>query len=464
MKNLFKFIPGFRSNTRWKKIIACIYYLISILPNANNFGGLLFMLSLPFFTFGLIDLFKAIKNKTPYKNAAIIILAALIILTIGVGNLENINSNTADKTKTPIESQESQENEEVETSDINDNKYLEINTSTSEEDDTLTPSEKDKVEGKIEVHFIDVGQADSILIKTFSGESMLIDAGNNADSNLVTNYIKNQGISKLDIVVGTHPHEDHIGGLDAVINNFDIGKAYMPKTSTTTQTYEDVLNAISNKGLKISSPVSVSTFSLGEANFTILAPNSSNYDDLNNSSIVLKMEYGNNAFLFTGDAEDISEKEIINKGYNLSADVLKIGHHGSESSTTESFLNKVNPKYAVIMVGEDNSYGHPHKVTMDKLKSKNIAVYRTDENETIIATSDGSNITFSTEPGSYTAKGKESTSSSNETTADRTVYWTPNGKSYHYSKDCQTLSRSKTILSGTLSECPKDDPCDKCTY
>lgn len=113
MKNLFKFIPGFRSNTRWKKINACIYYLISILPNANNFGGLLFMLSLPFFTFGLIDLFKAIKNKTPYKNAAIIILAALIILTIGVGNLENINSNTADKTKTPIESQESQENEEV---------------------------------------------------------------------------------------------------------------------------------------------------------------------------------------------------------------------------------------------------------------------------------------------------------------------------------------------------------------
>ncbi|NLY46737.1 MAG: hypothetical protein GX053_12250 [Tissierella sp.] len=271
----------------------------------------------------------------------------------------------------------------------------------------------------------------------------------------------------------------------------------MPKVNHTTKTYEDVLLAIQNKGLKITAPTPGSTFNLGQAKFTILAPNSSSYEDLNNYSIVIKMEYGNNSFLFTGDAEDISENEMISKGFDLSADVLKVGHHGSSSSTTQTFLNKVNPKYAVIMVGNDNSYGHPHEETMNKLKSKGITVYRTDENGTIIAISDGTNITFNTNPGSYTSRGNGSTSSSgttssnsssktttsnsnktssgssttvvtpstsNTNTANRTVYWTPKGKSYHYTAQCPTLSRSKTILSGPLSSCPKSDPCDRCTY
>ena len=240
---------------------------------------------------------------------------------------------------------------------------------------------------------------------------MLIDAGNNADSDFGVNYLKVK-VSKIELCSSTHPHEDHIGGLDVVINTFEIDKVIMPKVSHTTKTFEDVLTAISNKSLKITSPTPGSTFSLGETRFTILAPNSSTYDELNNYSIVLKMEYGDTSFLFTGDAEDISENEMISKGYNLSADVLKIGHHGSNSSTTQNFLNKVNPKYAVIMVGADNTYGHPHQETMDKLKSKNIQVYRTDENGTIVATSDGNNITFNTQPGSYTSRGNGNTSSS----------------------------------------------------
>jgi len=251
-----------------------------------------------------------------------------------------------------------------------------------------------------EVHFIDVGQADSILIQS-KGSAMLIDAGNNADADLVVNYLKKQGIKKLDYVIGTHPHEDHIGGLDAVINTFDIGKLYMPKVTHTTKTFKDVIKAVKNKGLKISAPVVGDTFKLGDAKVIILAPNSDKYKDLNNYSIVVKIIYGDISYLFTGDAEDISEREMIENRLDLSADVLKVGHHGSHSSTTDEFLNKVKPKYAVIMCGKDNDYGHPHKETMDKLKQRRIQVYRTDESGTIVSVSDGKNIAFSVRPGSY---------------------------------------------------------------
>lgn len=364
------------------------------------------------------------------------------------------------------------------------------------------------VDGNLKVHYIDVGQADSILIQQ-NGHNMLIDAGNNADSDLVVNYLKKQGVSNLDYVIGTHPHEDHIGGLDAVIKSFTIGKVYMPKATSTTQTYKDVVSAISSKKLKITTPTVGSHFNLGDATATILAPNGSGYEDANNYSIAIKLTYGNNSFLFMGDAEDISENEILSNGQNIKADVLKVGHHGSSSSTTKTFLSKVAPKYAVISVGKDNSYGHPHKSTMDKLKASGIIVYRTDETGTIVATSDGSKITFSTKPGTYSYNGtgsssnfntssvknssssksnkstnttvvpvpKTTTKQSTQTTkpkqstqtsdnsSTRTVYFTSKGKSYHYSANCKTLSRSKTILSATLNEAINSghaDPCDVC--
>ncbi|QEK13540.1 MBL fold metallo-hydrolase [Crassaminicella thermophila] len=264
------------------------------------------------------------------------------------------------------------------------------------------------VRNDLEVHFMDVGQADAIFIKK-GQNTMLIDAGNNEDADWVVNYLKNQGIKKIDYVIGTHPHEDHIGGLDAVINSFDIGKVYMPKVTHTSKTFKDVIHAVKNKGLKISNPVVGSKIALGDAKGVILAPNSDKYKDYNNYSIVLKLTYGNTSFLFTGDAEGLSEKEMIDKGLNLSADVLKVGHHGSNSSTTLSFLNKVNPEYAVIMTGTDNDYGHPHKETMDKLKNKGIIVYRTDQNGTIVAISDGEHIKFNTNPGNYRIGRKSNT-------------------------------------------------------
>lgn len=257
-----------------------------------------------------------------------------------------------------------------------------------------------KVNGNLKVHYIDVGQADSILVQQ-NGHNMLIDAGNNADSGLVVDYLKQQEVEKLDYVIGTHPHEDHIGGLDAVINSFDVEKVLMPEVTATTNTYKDVITAIQNKNLKITTPKVGNSYDLGDANWTILAPNSNSYEYTNNYSIVIKLKFGNNSFIFTGDAEDISEGEILSKQLDIQADVLKVGHHGSSSSTTDAFLNAVNPKYAVISVGEDNKYDHPHKSTMDRLKAKNIEVYRTDECRTIIATSNGEDITFNTDPGSY---------------------------------------------------------------
>lgn len=253
----------------------------------------------------------------------------------------------------------------------------------------------------LKVHFIDVGQADSILIQ--QGDSnMLVDAGNNNDSQLVLDYLKENGVKKLDYAVGTHPHEDHIGGLDKVIEEFQIGKVYMPKVTTNTKTFKDVLNAVKEKGLKITSPTPGSEFKLGDAKCIVFGPNGKEYEDLNDYSIVIKVIYKGTSFLFTGDAEGISEKEMLSKGFDVSVDVLKLGHHGSSSSTTKAFLDKVNPKYAIVSAGKGNDYGHPHKSTMDKLKSRDIAVYRTDECGTIVCTSDGKNLKFNVKPGSYT--------------------------------------------------------------
>ena len=259
-----------------------------------------------------------------------------------------------------------------------------------------TPKEVTIVDG-LKVHFIDVGQADCILIQSGSS-NMLIDAGNRNDAAKIIQYLKKNKVSKIDILVATHPHEDHIGAIDEVIKTFDIGTIYASNAQTTTQTYKDFINAVKNKGLKLTNAVPGADFGFGHTMCTILAPNNSKYDNLNNYSVVIKLVYENTSFLFTGDAESLSEGEILNKGYNISSDVLKIGHHGSTSSTSSAFLKKVNPKYAVISVGHGNDYGHPAASTLTKLNEIGAKVYRTDKNGTIVATSDGTKITFTSIP------------------------------------------------------------------
>ena len=248
---------------------------------------------------------------------------------------------------------------------------------------------------KAQVHFIDVGQADAILIVS-GGAAVLIDAGTNSAGQSVLDYIKAQGVSKIDFLIGTHPHEDHIGGLDTIINGLDIGQVIMPRHSSNTQTYEDVLTAVKNKGLKIHAAQAGGSFAAGECNFTILAPDG-DYSNTNNYSVVLRMSVGSVSMLFTGDAEIQSEERMLKEGLTLKSDLLKIAHHGSDTSTSPEFLEAVSPDYAVISVGKDNSYGHPSQATLKALEG--IELYRTDLMGTITASTDGNKITFSVSKG-----------------------------------------------------------------
>lgn len=253
---------------------------------------------------------------------------------------------------------------------------------------------------KLKIHYIDVGQGDSILVqKNYS--NMLIDTGTNESTSKLVSYLKKQNIKKIDYLILTHPHEDHIGGADAVIKDFDIGKIYMPKVAANTRTFKDVLRAMKAKSLKANEPELLENFKFADTDCVFYSPIDSKEGDLNTYSIVLKLTYGNTKFLFTGDAQAQNERAMIANNYDLSADVLKLGHHASRTSTSNEFLNKVNPKYAVVSCGKGNDYGHPHKEIVNKLKSRNIPLYRTDESGTIICTSDGKNINFNCNPGDY---------------------------------------------------------------
>lgn len=270
------------------------------------------------------------------------------------------------------------------------------NTDKTVNDNTIkqrkTESTLKESSNNLDVYFLDVGQADSILLSN-NGHYMLIDAGNNEDGPKLVNYFKSLGITKFDYVIATHAHEDHIGGMDDIIKNFDIGTFYMPDLITTTKTFEDVLDALSEKQIAFETPTIDQEFSFSDTKITTLYVNNE-VKNLNDSSIVLRLKHGTNTFLFTGDASTKVEKQLLNK--NIASDVLKVGHHGSRYSTSKEFLNKVNPQYAIISVGINNTYKHPHDETLKKLIDKKIIIYRTDQEGTIVAESNGDIIQFKT--------------------------------------------------------------------
>ncbi len=242
------------------------------------------------------------------------------------------------------------------------------------------------------IHFIDVGQADAALVEC-DGHYMLIDGGNKADSNVIYSVLKKAAVPNLDIIVGTHAHEDHIGGLPGALNYTTADLVLCPVTSYDSEAFEDFARYAEKNGNGIIVPDIGDTYSLGSSTVTILGLNAGN--NTNDTSIVLRIDYASTSFLFTGDGEREAEQAILGSGANLSATVMKVGHHGSDSSTTYPFLREIMPKYAVISVGEDNSYGHPTEDTLSKLRDADVTVFRTDMQGDIYCTSNGETVTFS---------------------------------------------------------------------
>lgn len=296
-----------------------------------------------------------------------------------------------------------------------------------------------RISSDLEVHFLDVGQGDCTLIR--SGEhAMLIDAGNNDKGTQVQAYLKSKGIEKLDYIVGTHPDADHIGGLDVVIYKFENDEILLPDVSKDTRTYEEVIEAADAKSNRIHHPVPGEEYTLGDAVFTIVAPNGDGYESVNEYSIGILLEHGENRFLFVGDAEEESEEEMLKTGMDLQADVYKVSHHGSKTGTTEAFLAAVNPKYAVISSGAGNAYGHPHAEVLNRLRMGGIQTFRTDEQGTIVAVSDGDKIQWNMSPADDWTSGEPTGSGTSAKT--ETFIVNTNTKKFHL-PGCSSVSDMK---------------------
>ena len=249
-------------------------------------------------------------------------------------------------------------------------------------------------ESGLTVYFIDVGQADAALI-ICEGAAMLIDGGNADDSSLIYSFLKNHGVSHLDYIIATHAHEDHVGGLAGALNFATADIALSPVKEYDTKAFDNFIKYLSEQNTHVTIPSPGEKFTLGSADIQVVGVNSA--EDPNNSSIVIKLSYGSTGFLFTGDAERPAEQVVLDNGFDISATVLKVGHHGSDSSTTYPFLREIMPRYAIISCGEANQYGHPHENTLSRLRDADVTLFRTDMQGTITAFSDGDYVTFEVE-------------------------------------------------------------------
>ena len=300
------------------------------------------------------------------------------------------------------------------------------------------------------IHFIDVGQADAAVIICDS-EVLMIDGGNTGDSSLIYSYLtRTLGLEHIDYMIGTHAHEDHIGGLAGALNACTVGKVYAPVTEYDSEAFGDFKKYVQKQGLEITVPTVGDTFYVGSATVQFLSPAHS-YDDENANSIVVRIDYGRTSFLFTGDAEWVAEHDMVDSGYNLSATLLKVGHHGSDSSSAYVFLREVMPQYAVISVGAENGYGHPTDDVLSRLRDVGATVYRTDLHGDIVCYSDGRSLTFSTEKqpsdsGNGTAGavvlGRHPTPEPDDEQTEAPNIGNRNSKKLHYA-DCSSVDDMK---------------------
>lgn len=310
----------------------------------------------------------------------------------------------------------------------------------------------------LEVHFIDVGQADAALV-VCEGHYMLIDGGNAEDSDLIYAYLERHGAKELDYMVASHAHEDHIGGLSGALNYAAVDTALCPVTEYSSKVFRDMVRFLSGQGKYLIVPEPGEKFTIGSAQVEILGP-VREYEDTNDTSIVLRIDYGETSFLFTGDMETRAEGDLLDAGANVRATVLKAGHHGSDTSTSYRFLREVSPKYTVISVGEGNSYGHPSDEVLSRLRDAGTEVYRTDMQGHIIAASDGRTVTFRTE--------KEADTATNPTENSALQFYIANiGTKRFHLPDCASaknirpdkqevfLTRLQALLAGY-------EPCGRC--
>ena len=361
-------------------------------------------------------------------------------------------------------------------------------TKSTPPDETAPPIEEQPIvtippeDSFFEVHYIDVGQGDCSLI-ICDDHAMLIDGGEASESSKVYAYLKAHEISHLDYIVASHAHSDHIGGLSGALNYATVDMALCPVTTYDSKTFNSFVKYLDKQGVSITVPEAGDAFNLGSASVQVLGPQRE-YEDPNDTSIVLKVIYGETSFIFTGDAERTAESDILDGGYDLNATVLKVGHHGSDTSTSYPFLREVMPEYAVIQVGKDNSYGHPTEDTLSRLRDADVKVYRNDMQGTIICTSDGNTVSFSTErnanadtliaPGQQTIAGPVQGSGDNpqaptgEESATGTDYvGNKNSKKFHYvwcNSVGQMKEGNKYYYTGTREEMISQgyDPCGNC--
>ena len=324
-------------------------------------------------------------------------------------------------------------------------------------DGTATdPAITDKV---LQVHFIDVGQADCAFIE-YGDFAMLIDGGNREDSSLVVSYLEQQGVQELDVVVCSHAHEDHVGGLPGVLAVYPTGAVYAPTKTYSSNVFDDFVYYTDQQGLEITVPAPGDTIEAEGLIITVMGPVES-YAETNDTSIVLRIVHGENSFMFTGDMETAAENDMLDHwgdSFDWNVDVLKVGHHGSDTSTGYRFLNAVMPTHAVISVGEGNSYGHPHEEPLSRLEDAGCVIYRTDELGHIIATSDGQTVTF-------TWGNQQAEPEVPETGTPSTEYiGNKNSKVFHL-PTCSSLPAEKNqVIFGSYDEATDAGytPCSRC--
>lgn len=333
---------------------------------------------------------------------------------------------------------------------------------TPEETETPTP-EPTKEAGEMKVHFLDVGQGLSILVQS-GGQTMIYDGGDKSTSSFVVSYLQKQNVTTIDYLISSHYDSDHMAGLIGCLSAFDVKNVISSDYEHDSKLYQSFIQAVADQGLTMQHPAVGTEFSFGTGSFQILAPATIDPDDSNKNSVAIKLTNGDNSFIFTGDAESTSEAAMCASGIDLSCDVLVPGHHGSATATSWDFLQATVPEYAVISCGKDNQYGHPAKDVMDKLESMDIQVYRTDEQGTIVAVSDGTTITWNQEPcndytpgekedqGTQTQKAETENSSSSGTNTGKS------GKSSSKSKAADASAGSSIQITATpqVTEAPQD--------